>query len=151
MLANTLPGPSVVYKSLPGNWGGNMGRKIGGWIAWAAAFGVAFFVVKYGVSYVKGQEVGLTGAMRDGFVGGAIRTCGEKQMNDPANAGISKAILSMYCNCYANGIADRISENQLRAVSDLPAGQRVAAPQPVIDAVTPVCIDEAERAMPTAK
>ncbi len=70
--------------------GWTMGRNIGGWIACAAAFGTAFFIAKYGVGYVKGEELGLTGTLRDAFVGSASHLCSEHQLDVPENASIPK-------------------------------------------------------------
>jgi hypothetical protein len=128
-----------------------MGKKIGGWIVWALAFGIAFWAAKYGVSYLRGQELRLTGASRDAFVGAAIRTCRDKQFNAPENANIAKPLLLQYCNCFANGVADRISNNRPRELSGLSDAQKIAEMKPVMDASDALCLQELEHSLRTAK
>jgi hypothetical protein len=124
-----------------------MGRNIIGWTAWAIAFALAYSAAQYGVPYVLGQQSGLTGAVRDSFVGAAIRTCTAQQFNAPANAGIAKPLLISYCSCYANGLADRMSVNQLRENDDLTESEKLAKMKPAIAAAGPPCVAELAKAL----
>lgn len=89
-----------------------------------------------------GQQAGLTGATRDAFVGAAIRTCNARQLNARESASIAKPLLNSYCACYANGLADRMSENDLLANKSLTESEKLARMKPAIDAASSQCMAE---------
>jgi hypothetical protein len=62
-----------------------------------------------------------------------------------------KAAAGAYCNCFANGMADRISDNRLRELSGLSDAQKIAEMKPLIDASDRLCLQELEHSLPTAK
>jgi hypothetical protein len=102
------------------------------------------------ITPVRSQQAGLTGATRDKFVAGAIRTCTEglKQASTPQNEKIPDGPLNSYCACYANDVADRISDSVLRSLSNLPNNEeRLAAMKPVTDAALEVCMPAFEKAL----
>jgi hypothetical protein len=104
-----------------------------------------------GVSHSQGEDdLGLTGAARDRFVGGAMRSCVEKQVSTPENASIGKPLLVQYCYCYANGMADRISN--IRALElEFGDAQKFAEMGPVIEAASSACLPELVQGLPPAK
>jgi hypothetical protein len=110
------------------------------WIVGPIAFGLAIFAVKYGQHWLRDNDPGLTGTVRSSFVESAIATCVKKQDEDPANKGISPSIISQYCNCYANGLADRVSNNELKSVATTPTVM-MATLQPKIEAAAKPCLD----------
>jgi hypothetical protein len=119
-----------------------MGKTIIGWIAWTLAFGSAFFLVRFGVPYVRGQQAGLSGPTRDAYVGAAIRTCTAKQVNAPENASIPKPMLISFCNCYANGLADGTSFDELNSTSGLTEADKITKMKPLIEVVAKACTEE---------
>jgi hypothetical protein len=103
-----------------------------------------------GVSHSQGEEIGLTGATRDGFVGSAMRSCVDKQISDPGNATIGKPLLVQYCYCFVNGMADRISN--IRALElEFGDAQKFAEMGPVIEAASSACLPELVQGLPPAK
>jgi hypothetical protein len=103
-----------------------------------------------GVTAVHSQQAGLTGATRDRFVGETIRKCTEqlKQVSTPRNEKIPVDALNSYCACYANDLANRISNNGLNSIFDLPDDEkRLAALKPAADASEEVCMPAFEKAL----
>jgi hypothetical protein len=85
---------------------------------------------------------GLTGRTRSAFVESAAATCVKSQNNAPENKDISASIISQYCNCYASGLADRVSPNEMRSLGIGKKDQStwLAIMQPKIDAAADACI-----------
>jgi hypothetical protein len=97
-----------------------------------------------------GEEIGLTGATRDGFVGSAMRSCVDKQISDPGNAAVGKPKVVQYCYCFVNGMADRISN--IRALElEFGDAQKFAEMGPVIEAASSACLRELVEGLPPAK
>jgi hypothetical protein len=129
-------------------------KKALGWLVSAIAFGTCFYLAREGVHGIQtaaapapSTQPGLSGDYRDGFVGAAIRTCTETQTKAPENANISKTILTGYCVCFANGMADRISDATLKSLDVDQAADRPARMKSVIDAAARACIKEVEAAL----
>ncbi|MBB5046844.1 hypothetical protein HNR60_001593 [Rhodopseudomonas rhenobacensis] len=124
-------------------------KKFGSSVVVLVAFGVCFWLAREGVRYLQGTGAqafstipGLSREFRDGFTGAAIRTCFENQSRAPENAGLTKQVLTSYCVCFANGMADRISDATLKSLDGVPDADRVKRMQPVIDAAYPACLKE---------
>jgi hypothetical protein len=112
-------------------------------IMWASVLAGAFApLVLYWVQNIADDNhPGLTGTTRSTFVEGAIGTCLKKANGDPANKGISPSIISQYCNCYANLLADSVSIKELKALYHAESdGVRLAMAQPQIDAAANHCL-----------
>src|SRR3974377_1215475 len=93
------------------------------------------FVLYWLQNIADDNHPGLSGTMRSTFVEGAIGTCLKKANGDPANKGISPSIISQYCNCYANLLADSVSIKELKALSHAESDAvRLTMAQPQIDA-----------------
>ena len=82
--------------------------------AWATAFALAFFATDVGVRMAWGE--GLTGQIRVAFYEASTRTCLKGQIDAPANKGIPVAALYGYCTCYSNGMADKLSDDEVRSL-----------------------------------
>jgi hypothetical protein len=80
------------------------------WIAMPLAIGIGVFAVNSS----EGETV-LEGVYRKEFIASAIEACVREAMADPKNKTIAKPIISEYCNCYANGMVDRLRRNDLVA------------------------------------
>lgn len=106
-------------------------------------FIAAFFIFKYGAMWMQNEAVGLTGDTRSAFVNNAVSSCNQRQLAAPENRGASPQLIASYCNCFANGMADRISINQIKAVGPAPSPSQVEqALKPVIDAAAATCAEE---------
>jgi hypothetical protein len=66
----------------------------------------------------------------------------------PVNAKFPKPVIEQYCNCYAKGMADRLSESRLQGLDGLSGAQREANVKPEVDASHLQCIRELQRAQP---
>ena len=118
------------------------------WIAGPIVFGLAFFAIKYGVQWIRNDHQGLTGANRSAFVEGAVGACLKKQKDDPINKGISDLLISQYCNCYANGMADIVSVNELKSFATMGTDQKIGTMRPKADAVVKLCLEAASKSLP---
>ena len=78
------------------------------WIAMPLAIGIGVFAVNSS----EGETV-LEGVYRKEFIASAIEACVREAMADPKNKTIAKPIISEYCNCYANGMVDRMRHNDV--------------------------------------
>jgi hypothetical protein len=121
------------------------------WIAGPLAFGLAFVVVKYGTQWVREGEPGLTGSTRTGFVDSANRECVATQTRDPANKDISAKMISDYCICYANGMADRLSVRELKQYSEIEKEHAVKAMQSRVTAAAEPCLDAVAKDAQTSR
>jgi hypothetical protein len=66
------------------------------------------------VRFVLNEEIGLKGKLRAGFLAQAKETCTKRQIGAPENGGVQASVIVSYCDCSANGTADRVSFNQLK-------------------------------------
>jgi len=74
---------------------------------------------------------------RNAFVQGMIRSCQQKQLSNPVNAGMSKQGMTEYCACEANGIASIITNSAIR---EFPNGGKFPSwMQSKIDAIATNC------------
>ena len=59
---------------------------------------------------------GLTGQIRLAFYEASARSCLKAQIDAPANKNLPVAALYGYCTCYSNGMADRLSDDEVRSL-----------------------------------
>ncbi|HED05092.1 MAG TPA: hypothetical protein ENI61_00225 [Ignavibacteria bacterium] len=82
----------------------------------------------------------ISGSIRENFVSGLKGSCIRNQMNDPRSASlVSAKVISNYCSCYANGIADQITFNDINLYDTAPASELKKMFQPKIDSISPTC------------
>lgn len=88
----------------------------------------------FGYQYLEDQRVGLVGPSREAFIPAAVQNCFDRQ----GTAGVAPATLTALCKCYADRLADTLSNNDVQAIGDL--DPRVSLPmQPKIDAAAMFC------------
>jgi hypothetical protein len=63
----------------------------------------------------------------------------------PARA-FSPDVIDQYCHCYANGIADRLSDDDLKALATMERSARARKLQPMVEAASAPCL----KALPKA-
>jgi len=107
---------------------------------------VARFIDSFVILNARTGDTGLIGNMRNSFVGGAIQTCLKKQNSSPENAGMSADTITQYCVCYANGLADVVTDEDLR--KSPPDGTISSTMQSKIDLAASPCIKAAAHARP---
>jgi len=82
----------------------------------------------------------ISGSIRENFVSGLKGSCIQNQMNDPRSAStVSAKAISDYCSCYANGIAEQVTSNDINLYDTAPASELKKMFQPKIDLVAPSC------------
>jgi len=74
---------------------------------------VAFFVSRYSDDIFGTSDTGLDATARARFDSTA-QACLRAQNSDPASKAFSPVVIDQYCHCYANGMADRLSDDDLR-------------------------------------
>jgi predicted RecA/RadA family phage recombinase len=84
---------------------------------------------------------GLKGAARSSFVAEATNACLREHARDPVP--LPATSINQYCQCYANGVADRVSEGQMRAQETMDAKEQAAAMRPIVQAAAKACITSA--------
>jgi hypothetical protein len=89
-------------------------EKVLKWGAVPLALAVAFFVSRYSDELFGRGESGLEASARAKFVDSTAQACLEAQNSDPASKAFSPVVIDQYCHCYANGMADRLSDNDLK-------------------------------------
>lgn len=112
------------------------------WIAGPIAIGLAFFAFKYASQWAQNENPGLTGTGRTAFIETAMQTCIKKQSEAPENKGLAASVLTQYCTCFVNGVADRLTNNEVKAAgtaNDPKVG--LAIMQPKIDAASEICLE----------
>jgi hypothetical protein len=98
---------------------------------------IPFFAAQCGVGLVQDNKVSLTGTARSSLVAGAINGCLREQQRDPLP--LPANTISEYCRCYANGVADRLSIDELKAQQAMSRKEQDAAMLPVVQAAARAC------------
>ena len=81
---------------------------------------------------------GLTGTERDAFVSSSISACVSKAQSDPSNASVPAAVVTQYCECSSNKMADTISSAEVAQLNTNP-DQAQALLGPRIQAAVMAC------------
>ena len=84
-------------------------------IAGPIACGLAALATNYGVQMAWSAD-GLTGQIRATFFEAAARSCLRAQIDAAANKAIPVSALYDYCKCYSNGMADKLSDDEVRSL-----------------------------------
>jgi hypothetical protein len=95
----------------------------------------AIFVVLYAVNSHKNATPGLTGATRSQFVNGLLELCAKKPA---ANKRMSAELHAQYCGCVADGMAARLSNDDLKVKATL---------ESMMDAAIAPCAEQARKTM----
>ena len=93
---------------------GSIVRKIIGSIAGPSALALVYLHTDASVRTAWGE--GLTGAIRMTFFEASSRSCLRMQIDAPANKGLPVSALYDYCKCYSNGMADKLSDDEVRSL-----------------------------------
>ncbi len=96
------------------------------------------------ISYPDSTSL-ISGKARESFVTEGITSCMKKQENDPENKSLSlsRQVLTKYCSCYMNALADMTTYGDLRAVSK--DGSVVPVMKNKIGAADASCADKLRR------
>lgn len=81
---------------------------------------------------------GLTGASREAFVQASINSCTQTAQADPRNGSVGASVITTYCTCYSNKMADTISAAEVQALNADPSKLQTML-QPRIEAAVRAC------------
>ena len=100
---------------------------------------IAFFAMTCGNGMAQDNDsVGLTGTVRSSLieeiVGGCLREQSRRQL------AFTAAAISQYCRCYANGVADRLSVNELKRQRAMSLKEQDVAMEPIVQAAGRQCV-----------
>lgn len=106
------------------------------WICVPIVAGLAYFGARNAVQLAQKAPQGLVGTERSFFVQPSIKTCLENP--DPR---VPAKGLPQYCNCFANGLADRISSIDLMNSVGATPEVALSEMQPRIDSASKSCLN----------
>jgi uncharacterized protein (DUF924 family) len=110
------------------------------WGAVPLALVVAFFVSRHSDDVFGTSDTGLDATARARFVDSTAQACLQAQNSDPASKAFSPVVIDQYCHCYANGIADRLSDDNLKALATMERSARARKMQPMVEAASAPCL-----------
>ena len=100
-------------------------------------------VIFFTVTRAGWAEPGLTGPPRNTFVESSFQSCFREARADPANKAADVAILAQYCVCYSDQMADKLTNDDLKALDAAVAADSTALKakmEPSIKASAETCI-----------
>jgi hypothetical protein len=118
-------------------------RSIEKFLKWGAvplALVIAFFVSRYSGELFGTGDTALNAATRSKFVDSTAQACLQAQNSDPASKAFSPEVIDQYCHCYANGMADRLTDDDLKALATLERSARASKVQPIVEAASAPCL-----------
>ncbi len=116
-------------------------RKVVQSIAGPVLFALTFLAIESGAQPVRADD-GLTGDVRKTFTEASTRSCLKTQIDAPANQAIPVAMLFDYCKCYSNGMADKISNDEVKALEATGSEEKYqAALRTRLEASARTCIE----------
>jgi hypothetical protein len=125
-------------------------RSIEKFLKWGAvplALVVAFFVSRYSDElFGTSDTTGLDTSARAKFVDSTAQACLQAQNSDPASKAFSPVVIDQYCHCYANGVADRLSDDDLKALATMERSARASKMQPIVEAASAPCLQALPKA-----
>ena len=93
----------------------------------------AFFIC----STLAAHAAGLTGPERAGFVDSAMRECMKEALG---NKSVPAAVTSRFCTCYAQGMADGMSNAELKSLEAMGEEKASAVLDLRIEAISKRCM-----------
>jgi hypothetical protein len=124
-------------------------RSIEKFLKWGAvplALVVALFVSRYSGELFGTGETAVNAVARSRFVESTAQACLQAQNSDPASKAFSPEVIDQYCRCYANGMADRLSDDDLKALATMERSARVSKVQPIVEAASAPCLQALPKA-----
>ena len=106
---------------------------------WTAPAAIASFLASVQFAW---SDQGLTGDVRTTFVEAATRSCLKTQLDAPANKGVPVSALYNYCKCNATGMADKISNDEVKTLEAARSEEKSrTAMQARMDASAKLCLE----------
>jgi hypothetical protein len=89
-------------------------------IATAAVIAAVIAGGRWAYDHHRNSLPGLWGNMRVTFVDGSVKSCERTQLQAPENKGLKPEVLRQYCKCYSEGLANKISMDEMKAAFSQP-------------------------------
>jgi hypothetical protein len=106
---------------------------------WTALAAIAIFSAN--LQFARGDQ-GLTGEVRTTFVEATIRSCLKTQLDAPSNRGFPVSAIFDYCKCNATGLADKISNDEVKSLEAAGSEQKArTAMQARLEASAKTCLE----------
>jgi hypothetical protein len=121
-------------------------EKLLKWGAVPLALVIALFVSRYSGELFGTGDTGIDASARARFVESTAQACLQAQNSDPASKAFSPEVIDQYCRCYANGMADRLSDDDLKALATMERSARVSKVQPIVEAASAPCLQALPKA-----
>jgi hypothetical protein len=124
-------------------------RSIETFLKWGAvplALVVAFFVSRYSGELFGTGDTGIDPSARSKFVDSTAQACLQAQNSDPASKAFSPVVIDQYRRCYANGMADRLTDDDLKALATMERSARASKVQPIVEAASAPCLQALPKA-----
>ena len=102
--------------------------------------------VRHSDDFFGSSDTGLDASARTRFVDSTAQACLQAQNSDPASKAFSPVVINRYCHCYANGMADRPADDNLKALAAMERSARARKMQPMVEAASAPCL----KALPKA-
>src|SRR5262249_33714103 len=80
------------------------------------AMGILALVALTMITRTSMADPGLTGPGRNNFVESSFQTCFQEARSNPVNRATDVATLAQYCVCFSNEMADRLANDDLKAL-----------------------------------
>ena len=116
------------------------------WGAVPLALVIALLVSRYSGELFGTGETALNAAARAKFVDSTAQACLQAQNSDPASKAFAPEVIERYCHCYSNGMADRLSDDDLKALATMERSARVNKVQPIVEAASAPCLQALPKA-----
>ena len=106
---------------------------------WTAPAAIAIFLAS--VQFARSDQ-GLTGDVRTTFVEAAMRSCLKAQLDAGDNMRLPVSALYEYCKCYASGMADKISNAEVKTLEATGSEEKYqTAMQARLEASAKMCLE----------
>jgi hypothetical protein len=124
-------------------------RSIETFLKWGAvplALVIALLVSRYSGELFGTGDTGIDASARARFVESTAQACLQAQSNDPASKAFSPEVIDQYCHCYANGMADRLTDDDLKGLATMERSARASKVQPIVEAASAPCLQALPKA-----
>jgi len=92
------------------------------------------------------SDQGLTGDVRNTFVEATMRSCLQTQLNASGNSGVPVSVIQDYCKCSANGLADKISLDEVKVLEAAGSAEKSrTVMQSRLEATAKMCLEAAKK------
>lgn len=112
---------------------------------WTAPAAITIFSASVQFAW---SDQGLTGDVRTTFVEAATRSCLRTQLDAPTNKGVPVSALYDYCKCNATGMADKISNDEVKTLEATRSEDRSrTAMQARMEASAKLCLETIRKSL----